>query len=121
MSDNIFERLKQFITDQGFGYTLPFPLLFKKKELTRNMTLESDLRITGDDADEFLIAFGKEFNVDVSQFPIGNFFNGEGDKLLSSTIRAITGKKEVQRKIITIAHLEKAIIAGRLDEEVINS
>ena len=112
MSNEIFEKLKQFITDQGFGYTLPFPLLFKKRELMRDMTLENDLGITGDESEDFLIEFGKEFSVDVSKFPIGDYFRDEGDPLLLST-------KKV--KPLTVGHLEKAVIAGRLDEEVINS
>lgn len=112
MSDEIFERLKQFITDQGFGYTLPFPLIFKKKELARDMTLEKDLGITGDDSEDFLIAFGKEFNVDVSKFPVGDYFKDEGDPLLSSSRKV---------KPLTVGQLEKAVMAGRLDEEVINN
>lgn len=121
MSDEIFDKLKAFVTEQGFGYTLPFPFLFKKKEITKESSLEKDLKITGDDSDEFLIAFGKEFNVDVSQFRIGDYFSGEGDKILPAIIRLFTGKEKRQRKVLTIGHLEKAVIAGRLDEEVINS
>jgi hypothetical protein len=121
MSDIIFNKLKIFIAEQGFGYTLPFPLLFKKKELIRDTTLETDLGITGDDSDDFLIAFGKEFKVDVSQFPIGDYFGDEGDPILPALIRMFTGRKKRQTKDLTIGQLEKAVIAGRLDEEVINS
>jgi len=121
MSDEIFNRLKKFISEQGFGYTLPWPLLFKKKEIKRETTIERGLKITGDDSDEFLIAFGKEFNVDVSKFPIGDYFGDEGDPILPSIIRFLTGKKRRQTKTLTIGQLEKAVIAGRLDEEVINS
>jgi hypothetical protein len=32
-----------------------------------------------------------------------------------------TGKSKPSRKILTVGHLEKGIIAGKLDEEVINS
>ena len=120
MSEEIFDRLKKFISEQGFGYTLPFPLLFKKKEIKRETAIEKDPGITGDDSDEFLIAFGKEFNVDVSQFPIGNYFDDEGDPILPAIIRFLTNKKKRKTKELTIGHLEKAIIAGRLDEEVIN-
>ena len=117
MIDEIFNKLKLFVAEQGFGYTLPWPLLFKKKEIKRETTLEGDLKIYGDDSDEFLIAFGKEFNVDVSQFPIGNYFSNEGSHLLLWLI----GKQKRQIKQLTIGQLEKAVIAGRLDEEVINS
>lgn len=87
----------------------------------RDTSIELDLKIKGDDADEFLIAFSKEFSVDVSKFKIGNYFGDEGDPILPAIIRASTDRKKLQRKVLTIGHLEKAVIAGRLDEEVINS
>lgn len=121
MTDEIFNKLKIFITDQGFGYTLPWPLLFKRRVIKRETSLEGDLKITGDDADEFLIAFGKEFNVDVNKFPIGDYFGDEGDPLLPAIIRLFKGNDKREKKTLTVGHLEKAIIAGRLDEEVINS
>jgi hypothetical protein len=111
MSEDIFERLKKFIVEERWEYDFP---------LTRETTIEKELGITGDDSDDFLIAFGKEFNVDVSQFRIGDYFSGEGDPILPAIIRLFTGKKKRQRKILTISHLEKAAIAGRLDENVIN-
>lgn len=120
MNDEIFNKIKVFILDEGFGYTLPYPLHIKKKEITRETTLEGDLRITGDDSDEFLIAFGKEFNVDVSKFPIGDYFGDEGDPILPAIIRFLFNKKKRQTKPLTVGQLEKAVIAGRLDEEVIN-
>ncbi|MBL0335898.1 MAG: DUF1493 family protein [Chitinophagaceae bacterium] len=87
MSDEIFNKLKGFISDQGYGYTLPWPFLFKKKEIKRETSLEADLKISGDDSEEFLLAFGKEFNVDVSKFHIGEYFGDEGDQILPSIIR----------------------------------
>jgi Protein of unknown function (DUF1493) len=113
--------LQNLFLNKALGYTLPWPLLFKKKEITRETSIEKGLKITGDDSDEFLIAFGKEFNVDVSKFPIGDYFGDEGDPILPAIIRFLTGKKKRQTKTITIGQLEKAVIAGRLDEEVINS
>jgi hypothetical protein len=35
--------------------------------------------------------------------------------------RLITGKPSKIFKVLTVAHLEKGILAGKLDEEVINS
>jgi len=40
---------------------------------------------------------------------------------LPAIIRTFTGKKKKTNKVLTIAHLEKGIFAGRLDEEVVNS
>jgi Protein of unknown function (DUF1493) len=112
MSEEIFEKLKKFIVEQRWEYDFP---------LVRTTAIEKDLGITGDDSDDFLIAFGKEFNVDVSRLPIGDYFSSEGDPILPAIIRILTGKKKKQNKVLTIGHLEKAILAGRLDEEIIGS
>lgn len=121
MSDEIFNKIKTFVYESGWGYTLPFPFLFKKKTITRETTIEGDLKITGDDSDEFLIAFGKEFNVDISGFKIGDYFGSEGDPVLRTLNRILIRRKKRSKKTLTIRHLEKAVLAGKLDEEVINS
>jgi acyl carrier protein len=77
------------------------------------------LGISGGDAVEFIIAFGKKFNVNVSKFMAAEYFNPEGDLILPAIIRFLTGKKKRKQKCLKIIHLEKAVIAGRLDEEVI--
>jgi hypothetical protein len=110
MNNAIFEKLKQFIIKERWD----------DEPITRDTTIEDDLAITGDDADEFLVAFGKEFNVDVSKFPAGDYFDDEGDPILPAIIRFLTNKKKRKRKPLTVGQLEKAIIAGRLDEDVIN-
>ena len=69
MDDNLFEQIQQFVVSERWKYNFP---------LTMQTTLEGDLRITGDDADEFLIAFGEKFNVDVSEFDSAAYFGGEG-------------------------------------------
>ena len=112
MSEENFDRLKHFIVNE---------VGVEEEEVTKEAKIEDDLGIYGDDSDEFLIAFGKEFNVDVSQFPIGDYFSPEGDFILPAIIRFLTNRKKRQRKVLTVGHLEKAVIAGRLDEEVINS
>lgn len=118
MSDEILNRLKKFVLESGWGYVLPS---LKEREVNKGTRVKEDLKINGDDADEFLIAFGKEFDVEVSKFNIGEYFDDEGDPILPAIIRMFTGKKKRQTKELTISHLEKAILAGRLDEEVINS
>ena len=94
-----------------------------KKPITLETALENDLGITGDDAVEFIIAYGKEFNVDVSKFMAADYFDAEGYDIVGPLIRWITRNKKPQKqlKILTLGHLEKGIIAGKLDEEVINS
>src|SRR5947207_3666344 len=106
MNNEIFERIKSFVERERWKYSFP---------LTRETTVEMNLKITGDDADEFLIAFSKEFNVDVSNFRIGDYFGDEGDTILPALIHAVTGKKKVQRKMLTIGDFEKAIINDGLN------
>ncbi len=120
MEDIILNKIRTFIYDNGWGYTLPFPLFFKKKKITRDTTLVQDLKIDGDDSEEFLLAFSKEFSVDVSKLPLEEYFGDEGDVILLEIIKFFNKKKK-KKKILTVGHLEKAIVAGRLDEEVIGA
>lgn len=95
-------------------------------ELTRASRLYEDLRIDGDDAIDFFIAFEKKFGVDLSNFKLGMYFNGEGfDPIgISKIVRILFGQKELSSSrnnvSITLGHLEKAIKAGRLDDEIIS-
>ncbi|QRY60488.1 DUF1493 family protein [Sphingobacterium siyangense] len=120
MEDEILNEIRTFVYDGGWGYTLPFPFLFKKKEINRDTKLVVDLKITGDDADDFFIAFAEKFNVDISGFKIGDYFGNEED-FVASLIKDLFRNKEKGRKSLNIGHLEKAVIVGRLDEDVINS
>jgi acyl carrier protein len=112
MNDELFNKVKEFTVEQA---------AVTEAEVTENASLENDLGVYGDDAVEFILAYGKEFNVDVSRFMAADYFDGEGDVILPSIIRAITGKKKSPKKTLTLNHLVKGVIAGRLDEEVINS
>jgi acyl carrier protein len=112
MSDETFDKLKAFVIEEA---------AVDAEEVTKEAKIEEDLGIYGDDAVEFMIAYGKVFNVDVSKFMAGEYFDAEGDWILPAIIRFLTGRKKKKNKILTVAHLEKGIYAGRLDEEVINS
>src|SRR5580693_7017262 len=46
-----------------------------------------------------MIAYGKEFCVDVSRFMAAEYFDGEGDIILPAIIRMITGKEKRQKVI----------------------
>ncbi|AFD07247.1 DUF1493 family protein [Solitalea canadensis] len=112
MDNEIFDTIKKFIVKQAAVTEI---------EVTECASLENDLGITGDDAVEFIIAFGKEFNVDVSKFSAAEYFEPEGDRIFPAIIRLFTGRQKAKQKDLIMKHLEKAVIAGRLDEEVINS
>lgn len=103
MGDNLFDRIKSFVIKERGKY---------RKPLTPETTLEKDLKITGDDADEFLYAFAKEFKVDVTCFDISKYFVSEGSlSLVKLTLFGIsTGNPQ-----ITLRDLEKAVKKGKLE------
>lgn len=111
MNQELFARIKDFVVNKA---------AVEEEEVTENASIEDDLGVSGDDAVEFIISFGKRFNVDVSKFMAAEYFSPEGDVILPALIRFFTGKKKRKHKDLKIIHLEKAVIAGRLDEEVIN-
>lgn len=92
MEDVLFEKIKMFVEKQRWKYDFP---------LTKETRLEEDLNIYGDDSVDFLIAFGTEFNVDVSKFMAADYFSGEGWDL-GDIIRFITGRKKPEKKILTL-------------------
>ena len=100
---DVFFSLVAFVREQinEFNYSI-----------TRETLIEDDLGITGDDAEELILAFSKKYNVNIDSFQFSKYFFDE------------PGVFNLQRKKISplnLGHLEKAIKAGRLDEEIINS
>lgn len=112
MSDETFDKLKTFVIKQS---------AVDDEIISTATQIENDLGVTGNDAVEFIVAYGKAFNVDVSKFMAADYFEGEGDKILQAIIRFLSGRKKKTRKVLTVGNLEKGIHAGRLDEEIINS
>ena len=74
--------------------------------------MQRDLGVYGDDAVEFLLAYGKAFQVDVRPFMAADYFDGEGPD-----VRAWF-KPVRKRKELTVGHLQQGIAAGRLDEQI---
>jgi len=111
MDDN-FSRIQKFVEKKRWKYKFP---------LTRITRIEEDLGIFGDDATEFLVAFGQEFNVALNNFSANDYFNDETAGSSGIIVRFLSWNKKPNKKILTLGHLEKAIVAGRLDEDIINS
>ena len=97
------DDLIYFIRVQTGVYNLP---------ITRETLIEDELGITGDDAEDLIIAFAKRYGVNIENFNFTKYFYSEPGLFDFSSNKV---------EPFTIGHLEKAIIAGRLDEEVINS
>ena len=89
------EILKWFIIKERGKYAKPFSI---------KTTLEKDLGITGDDADEFMDAFFKEFNIHFEDFDTGKYFHSEGFDIffLGAIIRKLTGAKSLSKPIYDI-------------------
>jgi len=110
MSSVLLESLKKFTQNETGRDCV---------KMTEDTPLEEGLGIYGDDASDYILAFRKQFKVDVSKFMAGDYFIGEGVPI-SSIVRAIVGKQNKQKKQLLVLHLINAIKEGRLDEEVIN-
>ena len=101
----IFENLSRFILREYWG---------KKDKLTLTTTIERDLGITGDDGDEFLEKFLKEFNIeyDKENFDPGKYFNDEGFGLIN--LKVLFGKKtNLPSYDLTLGHLVEIIKEGK--------
>lgn len=98
------EELKDFINNEMWPSDI---------DITRHTRIEADLGITGDDAEEFIIAYSKKYNVDVSEFMAADYFDAEGISLILS--------RNPNNKHLTIEHLIRGIITGKLNEEIINN
>lgn len=116
----VSDELKKFLNRQiGKSWWM-------KQDVSTITRLKEDLKIDGDDAVDFFIAFEKEFNVDISNFNLGEYFNGEGFDPVGITkiIKFLAGRKETiigrTSKSINLGHLVKSIEEGRLDESIIN-
>jgi hypothetical protein len=112
MNDELFGKIKEFVVK----FSCVRDVLLDRKTI-----LEKEIGLTGDDAIEFIIAFGKKFNVDVSGFMAAEYFEAEGDNLLPSISRLLTGQKIVRKKELVLGDLERAVIVGKLDDTVIES
>ncbi len=117
MTESYFDKLKEFIVQQAG---------VDEHEVTPDARLYNDLGIYGDDAVELLIEYGKKFNVDVSKFMAADYFEGEGGigliDMIYGLIKSFTGSiPSTGLKVLTVNDLENGIIAGKLNESVIQS
>lgn len=101
-----FELIKKFVTKQRWEYDFP---------LTRETTLRSELKLWGDDAVDFIISFGKEFNVDISTLDLNKYFPPEGDRILPTIFRLLSLKKKPEYFSITLGDLEESVKKGKLE------
>ena len=115
------KNIKKTVLQEVIFFMIEYDGSLDFVSIDENTRIEKDLRITGDEAVEFFIAYSKRFNIDVSKFMFGDYFNGEGFDF-SPILEALKLKKKSKpKKVFTVGDLIKGIEAGRLDEEVLNS
>jgi hypothetical protein len=111
MEESRFQGLREFISDQ---------VGVNPQEVIPETRLYEDLGVYGDDDIDLLISYGKRCKVDVSKFIAADYFSGEGVNMVGRLIRLFTGKQPASGlKVLTVNDLEKGVLAGNLDEEVI--
>lgn len=89
-------------------------------KITPNTRIVQDLGMDGDDGVEFMIAYGKKFNVDLSGFMADKYFEGEGLQLINSLLGKL-GLRKSKLKPLLIKHLQKGIDLGYLNETVLSA
>jgi len=106
MDGEVIAELAAFIEEERGNYRF---------ELKKSTRIERDLKITGDDAVEFIMAFNERFDVDISEFMMDEYFEAEGmSHMLPIIDFLLRRKKKRTRKSLTIGDLEKAIELGYL-------
>ena len=108
----MFDKLKNFVVKESY---------VDDEVITDETIIEDDLGVSGDDAVEFMMAYSKEFNVDLSRFMAADYFSPEGSGVFSLIKSVFRIGDDPNKKTLTVGHLLKGVQAGRLDEEVINS
>ena len=86
-------------------------------EYNENTDIEKDVGITGDDAADYLVEFGKRYNVDLSNFNFDDHFDPEGyapPGSIMSTFLLFECKNNNDKKPLTIGDLLNAIAKGKL-------
>ncbi len=105
----VFEQVKAF--------TVKFTGV-QPGNVTLNTTLENDLGITGDDAEDFMLAFFDEFGVNYTGFELTKYFAQEGFDPTGITLvirRLFTDLSPLTAPVydVTIADLVKSVNEGR--------
>lgn len=83
--------------------------------LSRQSTLNRDIGLEGDDADEFMAAYFDHFKMDYGDYDWSYYFGEEGFNPISVLIDVI--KRKSAPKPLTLGILELAAIMGKWDRE----
>lgn len=97
--------------------------LSSKRKLNASESLEDDFGVTGDDADEFMGAFARRFNVESGDFEFLRYFEMEGlgiwpFSILTNWLHRRQGIKKYEKtEPVTVGMLQRAIDLGIWDSQ----
>jgi Protein of unknown function (DUF1493) len=87
--------------------------------LTSQTRLVEDLKLIGDDADEFMGDWAEEFSIEAGDFLLDSYFPAEGLNLIGAVLAPF--RKKTQAVTLTIGMLEKAVDLGVWDTKKIEN
>jgi hypothetical protein len=119
-NEAVFLKIVDFIEKNKYN---DFGIFKKPLKLSRATTIENDLGITGDDANDFMADFSKTFEVNLEKFDPCCYFELEGFlyglfmPFYSKAIKDCIRKKKRQ---ITLGMLEQSVVDGIWDSDKID-
>lgn len=109
--EHVFEEVKQFMLNH---------LSMGAFDITMETCIDVDLPLQGGDGIEFILAYSKQFNVDVSRFMADDYFEAEGGGLVFSAKTRYGDPTDPTQKCLFVEDLVNGIIHHRLDEDIIS-
>jgi len=88
-----------------------------KTKLSRQTTLNRDIGLDGDDADEFMAAYFKQFEVEYGNYDWSRYFGEEGFNPIGILIDVVRRKPAL--KPLTLGMLELAVTMGKWHTEIL--
>ncbi len=110
--------MKKELDSEFVAFVKEYQDILKDDDIHPSADIEEDLYMWGEDGIEFLIAYGKRFNVDLTSFMADKYFAAESAIYLEKIVRLFGVKRK--RKSLKLYHLQKGIHSGVLNENVIN-
>lgn len=105
--NDIIKRIIAFIRER---YSL-------EGEIDENFSVNNDMDLMGEDADDFLERFMREFRVDLTGIPYHRYFLDEGELSLLFFIKRKKRIKEIRKNNLTILQLANIVKNGKWVEE----
>jgi acyl carrier protein len=103
------KELVDFVIERSFT---------KRDIVTPDTRLMHDLGLNGDDAIEFMMEYGKRFNVDLSRFFANEYFDGEGLQIIDAILEKLKLRPN-RLKPLPIGCLQAGINLGYLTNDII--